>query len=299
MVQEFERRLDRDKALGFKQAAVRAADIAAAWADQQRPYRHLVIDEAQDLHTAHWLLLRALAPAGPDDLFIVGDTFQRIYNNRVSLSSLGIETRGRSHRLTLNYRTTRQILNSAIGLIDPDGYDDLDGGADNLRGYRSILRGAEPEITGCPTPAAEMAALPARIGRWHAGGILLDDIAVIARTNAAASAAETALRNAGVNASQVRSGEPLAPDSGVQVMTMHRAKGLEFRAVAIVGVDARHVPLDAAVTDPDIDHLERRRDIQRERSLLFVSATRAREMLTITWSGRPSGFLAPLLRNKA
>lgn len=295
MVQEFERRLDRDKALGFKQAAVRAADIAAAWTDEQRPYRHLVIDEAQDLHTAHWRLLRALAPAGPDDMFIVGDTFQRIYNNRVTLSSVGVETRGRSHRLTLNYRTTRQILNAAIGLIDPDGYDDLDGGNDTMRGYRSILRGGEPELTGYPAPAAEMAALAARIGRWHAGGIPLDEIAVFARTHAAASSAVTALRNAGVTASSVRSGEPVAPDSGVQVMTMHRAKGLEFRAVAIVGADARHMPLDAAVNDPDIDQLEHCRDIQRERSLLFVSATRAREALTITWSGRPSPFLAPLL----
>ncbi|GLZ60945.1 UvrD-helicase domain-containing protein [Micromonospora sp. NBRC 107095] len=291
LMQEFERRLDRDKALGFKQAAVRAADIAIAWDDTARPYRHIVIDEAQDLHTAHWTLLRALAPSGPDDLFIVGDTFQRIYNNRVALSSLGIETRGRSHRLTLNYRTTRQILASAICLIDPEGYDDLDGGSDTLRGYRSILRGGEPEITGYPTQAAEMAALAERIRRWSNGGIPLDDIAVIARTNAAASTAVDALRAAGVAAAPLRSWQTVNPDAGVQTMTMHRAKGLEFRAVAIVGADARHLPLDAAVTPTEVDHLEHQRDIQRERSLLFVSATRAREALAITWSGRPSQFL--------
>jgi superfamily I DNA/RNA helicase len=79
-------------------------------------------------------------------------------------------------------------------------------------------------------------------------------------------------------------------------MTMHRAKGLEFRAVAIVGVDARHLPLPAAVTPAETDHLDHRRDIQRERSLLFVSATRAREALSITWSGQPSPFLAGLVR---
>ncbi|GAB3863848.1 hypothetical protein GCM10029963_73280 [Micromonospora andamanensis] len=291
LMQEFERRLDRDKALGFKQAAVRAADIATGWEKAARPYRHVVIDEAQDLHTAHWILLRALAPSGTDDLFIVGDTFQRIYNNRVALSSLGIETRGRSHRLTLNYRTTRQILASALHLIDPDSYDDLDGGSDTLRGYRSILRGGEPEIIGYPTQAAEMAALADRIRRWHKGGIPLDEIAVIARTNATAAAAVNALQAAGVDASQLRSGQAIDHETGVQTMTMHRAKGLEFRAVAIVGVDARHVPLETAVTPKDADRLEHQRDIQRERSLLFVSATRAREALAITWSGRPSRFL--------
>ncbi|MCN0179972.1 UvrD-helicase domain-containing protein [Salinispora arenicola] len=291
LMQEFERRLDRDKALGFKQAAVRAADIATGWEKAVRPYRHVVIDEAQDLHTAHWILLRALAPSGPDDLFIVGDPFQRIYNNRVALSSLGIETRGRSHRLTLNYRTTRQILKSALHLIDPDSYDDLDGGSDTLRGYRSILRGGEPEITGYPTQASEMAALADRIRRWHKGGIPLDEIAVIARTNATAAAAVNALQAAGVDASQLRSGHAIDHETGVQTMTMHRAKGLEFRAVAIVGVDARHVPLETAVTPEDADRLEHQRDIQRERSLLFVSATRAREALAITWSGRPSQFL--------
>ncbi|MGH3712915.1 MAG: UvrD-helicase domain-containing protein [Micromonosporaceae bacterium] len=295
IIQEFERRLDRDKALGFKQAAVRAGDVAAGWNDAERPYRHVVIDEAQDLHAAHWTLLRALVPAGPDDMFIVGDTFQRIYDNRVTLGKLGIDIRGRSSRLTLNYRTTRQILGAALRVVGDDDYDDLDGGSDTLRGYRSVLRGAAPQTGGYPSQAAEMAALCARVHAWHGGGIPLDEIAVIARTTPAASAAAAALGTYGIEASLVRSGQNPRTDAGVQAMTMHRAKGLEFRAVAIVSVDARHVPLGVAVTPQLTDRLDHQRDIQRERSLLFVSATRAREALSITWFGMPSPFLAHLL----
>ena len=296
LIAEFERRLDRDKALGFKQAAVRAGDVAATWTDADRPYQHVVVDEAQDLHAAHWTLLRALTPRGPDDLFIVGDTFQRIYDNRVTLGALGIDIRGRSHRLTLNYRTTRQILSAAIGLVDPDGYDDLDGGGETLRGYRSVLRGSAPQIVGYSTPSAELAALGDRISAWQQAGIPLDEVAVIARTNATAAAAVTALTKTGIPAALVRSGQTPAADSGVQAMTMHRAKGLEFRAVAIVGADARQVPLPAAVAPEQADPLDHDRDIRRERSLLFVSATRAREALSITWSGRPSPFLASLAK---
>jgi superfamily I DNA/RNA helicase/mRNA-degrading endonuclease RelE of RelBE toxin-antitoxin system len=296
LVEEFERRLDRDKAMGFKQAAARASDIAATWTDADRPYRHIVVDEAQDLHSAHWTLLRALVPAGDDDLFIVGDTFQRIYDSRVSLGRLGIDIRGRSSRLTLNYRTTRQILGAAIGLITGE-YDDLDAGTDTLAGYRSVLRGGAPEITGYTSEAAEMTALAARIRAWHDHGIPLDEIAVVARTTHTVSAAVDALRTANMNVSLVKSGQTPGPEAGVQAMTMHRTKGLEFRAVAIVGCDEHAVPLSIAVTPEEMDRLEHRRDTQRERSLLFVSATRAREALSITWTRHPSPFLTGVVRS--
>lgn len=293
LVQEFERRLDRDKVMGFKQAAARASDIAATWSDEERPYRHIVVDEAQDLHAAHWTLLRAVVPAGPDDMFIAGDTFQRIYDNRVTLGKLGIDIRGRSSCLTLNYRTTRQILRDALKMIGEQVPDDLDDGSATLKGYRSVLRGSQPELAGFPSSAAELAALSARIRAWNKAGIALDEIAVFARTSAAASDAVGELKEAGIAASLVKSGTTPKPESGVQVMTMHRAKGLEFRAVAIV--DAGRVPLGIAVTPEMIDRLDHQRDIQRERSLLFVSVTRAREALSITWSGQPSPFLADVI----
>ncbi|MFE7935702.1 UvrD-helicase domain-containing protein, partial [Streptomyces sp. NPDC057456] len=89
-------------------------------------YQHIVIDEAQDLSASHWRMLRAMVRKGPNDIFVAGDAHQRIYGNRVVLSHQGIEIRGRaSRRLTLNYRTTRQILGSANRLIDGARFDDL------------------------------------------------------------------------------------------------------------------------------------------------------------------------------
>ncbi|XNR88903.1 AAA family ATPase [Streptomyces sp. R-74717] len=101
-----------------------------AWLRYRYRYRHIVVDEAQDLSPAHWKMLRAMVPTGPDDIFLVGDTHQRIYDNQVTLGSLGINIRGRSAELTLSYRTTREILGSALGVLDGTEYDDLDGDTD-------------------------------------------------------------------------------------------------------------------------------------------------------------------------
>ncbi|WJY50061.1 AAA family ATPase [Streptomyces chengbuensis] len=291
LIEEFERRLDREKAAGVIQLAAQAARIASGWSDEERPYRHIVVDEAQDLHAAHWKLLRALVPEGDDDLFIVGDAHQRIYDNRTSLSAHGINIRGRSRRLTLNYRTTRQILAASLNLLGNTDFDDLDGNPEQLRGYRSVLSGAIPETQKYRTPGAEMKALAHRVDGWQREGIKPHEIAVVARTHAIADAALQALRDAGLAAVKVEDSRVPEPDQGVQVMTMHRIKGLEYRAVAVVGAGAQNMPLPTALTPETEDKLQHAADLRREQSLLFVSATRAREQLSITWSGRPSRFL--------
>src|SRR5947199_9942609 len=118
-------------------------------------YRHVVVDEAQDLSAAHWKMLRAMVAPGRDDMFLVGDTHQRIYDNYVTLSSLGINIRGRSSRLSLSYRTTRQILAAALEIMTGEVYDDLDGGEEDLAGYRSLLRGERPTFRGAVTWKAD------------------------------------------------------------------------------------------------------------------------------------------------
>lgn len=293
LIESFEHRLDAADEVGVTQLAAQAARIASGWTDEERPYRHVVVDEAQDLHAAHWKLLRALVPVGDDDLFIVGDAHQRIYDNRTTLSSHGINIRGgRSKRLTLNYRTTRQILGTSLGLLGDATFDDLDDSTENLGGYRSVLGGAKPDLERYVSTTAELAALAARVGGWLGEGLKEEEIVVTARTNKLAEAAVDALKGAGIKAVQVKSRQTPAIGSGVHVMTMHRIKGLEYRAVAIIGVGADHVPQPSAVTPVSEDGLQHNRDMQRERSLLFVSATRAREQLAITWSGKPSPFLS-------
>ena len=126
----------------FLQLANEAAHILAVIPSP--PYNHILVDEAQDLHPAQWRLIRAAARVGPDDLFIAGDTHQRIYGNRITLGSLGIDVRGRSARLTLNYRTTHEILRWSLGILRGQAFDDLDDGSVTLAGYRSTMHGPAP-----------------------------------------------------------------------------------------------------------------------------------------------------------
>jgi hypothetical protein len=250
-------------------------------------YRYAVIDEAQDLHPAHWRMLRALVPAGRDDLFIVGDAHQRIYGRPVPLSRYGVETRGRSRRLTVNYRTSRQILRWCLRVVDPEA-DDLDGAAESLAGARSLFDGPEPTMSGHPTTAQENVALVEQIRGWVAEGLAAGEIAVFVRERRMVSDIVRALENAGLPAAEGAARADRFDRDVVRVMTMHRAKGLEFRAIALPRMGATDFPPPyvRALAEDDARAAER-----IERNLLYVAASRARERLWISWTGQPSPLL--------
>ena len=109
-----------------------------------KPYRHIVVDEAQDLTADQWRLLRAAAPEAVDDIFIAGDTHQRIYDNHVTLRDVGIDIEGRSSQLNLNYRTTAEILGWSLSLLRGEPIDDMNGGLDSIARCRSAAHGPEP-----------------------------------------------------------------------------------------------------------------------------------------------------------
>lgn len=127
---DFSQRLREYDLWTHEMVCAEAARLLEGQAD--KPYRHIVVDEAQDLSPAQWRLLRAAVDRGPNDLFLVGDTHQRIYSHVVSLRDVGIEVAGRSTRLTLNYRTTAEILAWSLGLVRGEPIDDMDGGLDSL-----------------------------------------------------------------------------------------------------------------------------------------------------------------------
>ncbi|WP_334623818.1 UvrD-helicase domain-containing protein [Micromonospora sp. CPCC 206061] len=265
--------------------ADRAAGILAERAAP--PYQHAIVDEGQDLHPAQWRLLRAAVAAGPDDLFIVADPHQRIYDNHVSLASVGVGIRGRSHRLTVNYRTTQEILAWSVRLLtgeDPVGLDDE---VDNLTGYRSPMHGRRPITKAAADRDTENAQLIEQVNQWLDAGVEPHAIGVAARTGYLANAARDALSAAGIPVST-----PAATKTNaVRVGTMHAMKGLEFRCVAAIGVEASTVPAKAAVTSQDEDPVAYRHDMQRERCLLFVACTRARDSLYVSYAGVASPFL--------
>ncbi|WP_406401443.1 UvrD-helicase domain-containing protein [Streptomyces uncialis] len=260
-------------------------------------YRHIVVDEAQDLRPAHWKMLRAMVPREANDMFLVGDTHQRIYKNQVTLGSLGINIRGRSSKLSLSYRTTRQILRSALDVLGETAYDDLDGSEETLAGYRSVLSGRPPTGHAFPDWAAEREGVAALIEEWDADpelSIPHEQIAICVPTNQMAQEVGYTLSLRGIRPVEIRADGPHG-DGGVHIGTMFRFKGLEYQRMIIAGVSDGLVPREAVNRLRTGDAVRHRHEMQRARSLLFVAATRARDSVDVFWHGKPSPFLGAWL----
>lgn len=286
-VAAFTRGLDADGV----QTHLRGCDQAARLLEESGPrFRHVLVDEAQDLHPAQWRLLRAAVAPAPDDLFIAGDPHQRIYDAKVSLKALGINVVGRSQRLRRNYRSTQQILTWSRPLLAGQKVQALaDGGTESLAGYRSALQGPAPTTHAADSPQGEWDALVERVRAWLDAGVEPSSVAVAARYRRVVGDAVSALTGAGIQARELRGADDGAP--GVRVATMHSLKGLEFRCVAAVGVADGAVPNPRAITDARVDELQHATDLAAERCLLFVVCTRARDHLHVSWHGDPSPFL--------
>ncbi|MEU1705117.1 UvrD-helicase domain-containing protein [Streptomyces sp. NPDC005706] len=288
-VELFESLLRERKATTHLKMCARAADLLA---DSAPTHDHVVVDEAQDLHPAQWRVLRRAVAVGSDDLFISGDPHQRIYDAKVSLGSLGIPVTGRTHRLRINYRSTEEILVWSTRILSPVSVEDLGGeGSDTLAGYRSLLHGRRPHVDGYGSEQAEVGALVDRVQDWIAQGIRPSEIGVCARFNVLLDKAHDRLVAAGVPVARVKD-QPGPDVEGVRLATMHAMKGLEFRCVAVLGVTAGAVPFAREITPASVDPLQHDSDLLRERCLLFVACTRAREALAVSWSGTSSPFLS-------
>ena len=296
-----ERYRDRSADLGVTSFAEQLA-LAAAWLDHEaglgtpRPFRHVLVDEAQDLTPAHLQLLRALVEPGPDDLFLAEDSHQRIYGKKITLSHYGIQVRGRSRRLTRNYRTTRQNLDVAFGILDPGTYEDMEGQAEEHR-YVSPRSGPEPLLLHAVDRADELDKAAELLRVWleqdrDSEDSAPENIAILVRDRYQRDAVVNGLAQHGV---ELRAVDREAAGRGRPVvMTMHRAKGLEFRKVLLFDVSSNAIP--RSLRDQQYSEADRDDALLRERSLLYVAATRARDQLAISWSGEASSlitFLAP------
>jgi superfamily I DNA/RNA helicase len=255
-----------------------------------KPFAAVIVDEAQDLHPAQWRLLRALVAPGPNDMFIAGDAYQRIYANRTTLSKVGVNVVGRAYRLRLNYRTTHDILSWATALLKGVEADDLDGAADSLDGYRSLLRGGLPSFNGAATSAVESVTMVEWVKGLVERGFGYSEIAICGRVKFTCDRMASALRASGVPFRLLEADDD-SGDDAVAIGTMHRMKGLEFRAVALADCSRGSVPLPQAIVPENLDPREHARSLEIERSLVFVACTRAREVLNLSWSGQPSELL--------
>lgn len=259
------------------------------------PYCTVIVDEAQDMGAQAFRLVRAMVPPTTNGdrnaIFIVGDAHQRIYGRKASLSACGINVRGRSRRLKLNYRTTHEIRAWAVSILEGVTVDDLDDGTDTLQGYVSVFRGPRPELASCSSETDELQQLKRWIARTIESGIALSDIGILLNTRAGVERVCQALKEAGLEVVQLL---PSRADDrsvvGVRVTTMHRAKGLEFFAVALPFLSDGVFPPNGALKAA-VDEADRQDILDRHRSLLHVAATRAKKVLRVSWSGRPSSLV--------
>ncbi len=255
------------------------------------PFQFAVVDEAQDVSVAQLRFLASLAGGRPNGLFFAGDLGQRIFQQPFSWKALGVDVRGRSRTLRINYRTSHQIRARADRLLAPE-VRDVDGNTEERRGTISVFDGPEPTIHVARSAAAESTMAGAWIGERVAAGFKPHEIAVFVRTGEHLDRARAAVQAAGLTAHELD--EHVEPAHGsVSLGTMHLAKGLEFRAVVVMACDDEVVPLQSRIEqvadDSDLEEV-----YATERHLLYVAATRARDHLLITSTAPASEFLDDL-----
>ncbi|MCC7171411.1 MAG: DEAD/DEAH box helicase [Planctomycetes bacterium] len=247
----------------------------------------VIVDELQDLGPEE---LRLVAALGGErrQIMLVGDAGQRIYTPRgMSLKAAGIDVRGRSFVLRINYRTTEQIRRAADRIL-PSEIDDLDDGRESRRGTRSVLRGPQPSFHGFADENAQVEFVARRIHELQASGVPLENIGVFAPKNELVKSLARDLSARDVP-NHLLDDDDAEAQAGVGIGTMHRAKGLQFRAVFVTGISADLVP--PAFVNQIADAAEREDKREQQRQLVYVAMTRPRDLLCVTWVGKQSPFL--------
>jgi UvrD-like helicase C-terminal domain/AAA domain len=265
-----------------------AAHLAAV---NRPPYDFVVVDEAQDVSVAQMRFVAALGGGRPDSLFFAGDLGQRIFQSPFSWKSLGVDIRGRSGTLRINYRTSHQIRARADRLLGQE-VTDVDGNTEERSGTISVFNGPQPALE-IPDTVEEEAAV---VSRWLADriseGLKPEEMAVFVRSTAQLPRARAAVEAVGLPFTLLDDNVETA-QGHVALGTMHLSKGLEFRAVVVMACDDDVLPLQARIeTVTDDSDLQEVYDT--ERHLLYVACTRARDHLLVTGVDPASEFLQDL-----
>jgi mRNA-degrading endonuclease RelE of RelBE toxin-antitoxin system len=256
------------------------------------PFDFVMIDEAQDVGVAQLRFLAALAAARPNGLFFAGDLGQRIFQQPFSWRALGVDIRGRSRILRVNYRTSHQIRRQADRLLGPE-LSDIDGNAEERGGTVSVFNGPKPTIRVLGSADGEIAAVGTWLAERRAEGVLPHEVGIFVRSDRELERAYAAAQLAGLAFRSLDEGAETIMGKA-SVGTMHLAKGLEFRAVVAMACDDEVIPLQERIEmvadDADLEEV-----YNTERHLLYVACTRARDHLLVTGVDPASEFLDDLV----
>jgi superfamily I DNA/RNA helicase len=256
------------------------------------PFGFAVVDEAQDLSVAQLRFFAALGATRSNALFFAGDLGQRIFQEQFSWKSLGVDIRGRSKTLRVNYRTSHQIRAQADRLLDGD-VSDVDGNCEERRGTISVFNGPDPTIQILKSEREEIKTVSHWLAQQAKNGTVADEMGLFVRSAGELHRAIAAAKGAGLAYSLLD--EQVETSGGqVSICTMHLAKGLEFRAVAVMACDDEVIPLQERIETVG-DDADLREVYETERHLLYVACTRARDHLLVTGVKPASEFLDDLI----
>jgi len=259
---------------------------------KQPPFDFVVMDEAQDVSIAQLRFLAAMGKWRVDALFFAGDLGQRIFQQPFSWKSLGVDIRGRSRTLHINYRTSHQIRMQADRLLEPE-VSDVDGNTESRRGTVSVFNGTAPIIKTFGNQEEEIDAVGTWLRNISDEGIGAHEIGVFVRSDEELDRARAAVKKAGVKFKVLDEHVETINDH-VSISTMHLAKGLEFRAVVVMACDDEILPLQSRI-ETVADNADLEEVYSTERHLLYVACTRARDHLLVTSVEPASEFLDDLL----
>lgn len=255
---------------------------------KQSPFDFVVVDEAQDINIPHLKFLAALAGKRPNGLFFAGDLGQRIFQQPFSWASLGVDIRGRSKTLRINYRTSHQIRTQADKLLGPE-ISDVDGNVEKRSETISVFNGPAPLIQSFDIEEAEIQAVAAWLKNHFENGIQPEEIGVFVRSDGQISRAKTALETANIEFKILDRKVETIPGKA-SLCTMHLAKGLEFRVVVVMACDDEVIPLQSRI-ETALDTSDLEEVYNTERHLLYVACTRARDQLLVSGVNPVSEFL--------
>jgi hypothetical protein len=289
LFEEYQRQLARRDIVDFNDLLIRALALVDSGRLRER-YAAVVIDEAQDLTEVGIRLAHAIAGGDTrDGLFLVGDGQQSVYPGGFSLGSIGIDIRGRSHVLRVNYRNTRQILNVANGVVYERPFDDLDDALSSGTRDVTVLRdGVAPVVEGFDSNDDHDEALVLAI--QHAiedPGVGPGDVAVLVSTNRLVDEYTKLIAGLGLATQKLQRYDGTSNDL-IKVGTYQRAKGLEFKQVFLPRLDPDGIGETQRHHEDDQTHAERLDLLRRQ---LFVAMTRARDALWGGWVGQPTSLL--------
>ncbi len=256
-----------------------------------KPYSYIIADEIQDFSNVELRLMRSMTEEHENDLFLVGDPFQKIYSRKINFSKAGINVKGnRSKQLKVNYRTTEEIKRLALSTVQGIEYDNFDGERESSKGYISLTHGEKPVYSSFDKESEEFEFIRAKIEDFISSNsnIAFNDICIACRTKNILSDVKKHLHNSKIPYYDVTTST--GKTTGVHLTTYHNVKGLEFKIVFLTGINSKTLPL-RPVAYETWDKVQQVEFDTMERSLLYVAMTRAIQQLIITGTGKKSDWV--------